>query len=207
MAAKVGIRMIILRSSLAKVTQALLYIGMFQIQTKRLRLVPLDTAQLAMLADGRTVLEQHLGLTPSGLQISPGMQEEIEEALTFWREFTEKHPERYQWGTNWEIIHRQDNCTIGGIGLGGFPNPHGQVTVGYHIDPRRQRQGYAPEALTALRDWALKHTECTQMMAFTPVENAPSQKVLAKCGFELIDEVEEAGLQCYLWCYEAGDTV
>ncbi|MEZ4994524.1 MAG: GNAT family protein [Saprospiraceae bacterium] len=178
---------------------------MFQIKTKRLRLIPLNEDMLGMLRNSRPDLEKKLGLAPSDLQVSPEMQAEIAEALEFWQDFTHKHPDQYQWGTNWEIVHDQDNCAIGGIGLGGLPNKHGQVTVGYHIDPRRQRQGFAPEALAALRDWALQHPQCSKIMAFTPVENIPSQKVLSKCGFELLDEVEEGGMECYLWCYD-GDT-
>jgi RimJ/RimL family protein N-acetyltransferase len=177
---------------------------MFQIKTKRLRLIPLDEEMLGLLKDSRPALEKKLGLKHSNLQVSTDMQEEIAEALEFWKEFTHKHPDQYQWGTNWEIVHDEDNCTIGGIGLGGLPNKYGQVTVGYHIDPRRQGQGFASEALAALRDWALQHPKCTRIMAFTPVENIPSQRVLAKCGFELLEEVEESGMECYLWCYEAG---
>lgn len=174
---------------------------MFEIKTDRLRLIPLDAAMLADLQAGRLVLEQRLGLNPSTMEISPGMAAEIEEAMEFWRDFTINHPADYRWGTNWEIVLDAEKVSIGGIGMGGPPNQEGQVTVGYHIDVRHHRKGYASEALAALRDWALQQPHCTAMVAFTPVENLPSQKVLRKCGFTLVDEVEEAGMQCYYWRY------
>lgn len=176
---------------------------MFQIKTARLCLIPLDSDMLAALKAGRPVLEQRLGLNPSNLQTSTDMIAEIEEALEFWGEFTKTHPKKYQWGTNWEIVLTAENVSIGGIGIGGPPNKHGQVTVGYHIDVRRHQQGYATEALAGLRDWAMSQPRCTSMVAFTPVENVPSQKVLAKCGFELIDQVEESGMECFFWRYTA----
>lgn len=179
---------------------------MFEIKTDRLRLIPLTAFQLAEWRKGRPFLEQHLGLKPSDMQISAGMEAEIEEALDFWEKYTADHPESYQWGTNWEIVLTEEQVSIGGIGMGGPPNRYGQVTVGYHIDVRRQRRGYAPEALQALRDWAMQTPSCTSMVAFTPVENVPSQKVLAKCGFDLIDQVEESGMDCFFWRYEADTT-
>ncbi|PHN03621.1 GNAT family N-acetyltransferase [Flavilitoribacter nigricans] len=179
---------------------------MFPIKTPRLRLIPLNAAMLKALGNGRDQLEEILGLQPSGLQISSGMEEEIAEALEFWQNFTREHPEDFYWGTNWEIVLDEENRTIGGIGMGGPPNSHGQVTVGYHIDVREHRQGFGTEALAGLRDWALQQDGCTSMVAFTPVDNLPSQKVLTNCGFELVEQVEEAGMDCYFWRYEASAT-
>lgn len=176
---------------------------MFLIKTPRLSLIPLKAPLLEVLKKSRRQMEEQLGLQPSGLQIHPAMEEEIEEAMAFWLEFTTNNPDDYQWGTNWEIVLNKENRTIGGIGLGGPPNQKGQVTVGYHIDPREHAQGYATEALAGMRDWAMQQPTCTSMVAFTPIENLPSQKVLAKCNFELMDEVEESGMACYIWCYKA----
>lgn len=176
---------------------------MFPIKTERLRLIPLNAAMLQAWSKSRSQLEQVLGLQPSDLQISSGMEEEIEEALEFWKAFTKNHPEDFYWGTNWEIVLEAENRTIGGIGMGGPPNQHGQVTVGYHIDVRKHKQGYGTEALAGLRDWVMQQPGCTSMVAFTPVDNLPSQKVLAKCHFELVEQVEEAGMECYFWRYEA----
>ena len=176
---------------------------MFPIKTARLRLIPLNAAMLEALGKGRNQLEHLLGLQLSDLQISSGMEEEIAEALEFWQEFTRTDPEHFYWGTNWEIVLEAENRTIGGIGMGGPPNQYGQVTVGYHIDVRRHRQGFGTEALAGLRDWAMRQPSCTSMLAFTPVDNIPSQKVLARCGFELVEQVEEAGIECYFWRYEA----
>lgn len=148
-------------------------------------------------------MEQHLGLVDSGLRADQAIRAEIEEALQFWLQYTEQHPETFYWGTNWEIILTAEECSIGGIGMGGAPDQDGQVTVGYHIDPRHQGKGYATEALCALRDWALRQAACRSMTAFTPVDNILSQRVLQKAGFQLVDRVEEEGMDCYRWQYPA----
>lgn len=179
---------------------------MVQVETERLTLIALDAPLLDSLVEGRPQLEAALGLQPSELQVSKEMEEEIFEALEFWRKFTRTHPEHYYWGTNWEIVLREEQKTIGGIGMGGPPNRHGQVAVGYHIDPRYHRRGFGSEALRGLRDWALQQPTCTSMVAFTPVDNFPSQKVLARCGFEKVSEVEESGMKCYFWRYPADAT-
>ncbi|MBX2876666.1 MAG: GNAT family N-acetyltransferase [Saprospiraceae bacterium] len=176
------------------------------IKTARLKLHPLDVDQLRQLQKGRLYLERSLGLKPSEMQISSTMLAEIEDAMHFWLQFTEEHPEAYAWGTNWEIILEQENISIGGIGLGGTPNKDGLVTVGYHIDPRKRRQGYASEALGGLRDWACAHPACLAMIAFTPIENTASQSVLTKCGFEKTGQVTEEGIACYSWRYDAPET-
>lgn len=173
------------------------------IETERLTLIPLSAPLLELLQKGRPQLEAALGLQPSGLQVSPEMEAEIDEALVFWLEFTQSYPDKYYWGTNWEIVLRSEQRAIGGIGMGGSPNRHGQVTVGYHIDPRYRRQGFGSEALRGLRDWALEQSRCTQMVAFTPIDNMPSQRVLTRCDFQKVEEVEESGMKCYFWRYPA----
>lgn len=172
-----------------------------EIQTARLRLFALNNIQLQWLKAGRETMEQRLGLTPSSLQADRDISAEIEEALDFWLQFSEQHPSDFFWGTNWEIIHKEENCSVGGIGMGGAPNKDGLVTVGYHIDTRRQGKGFATEALCALRDWALQQPNCKGMVAFTPVDNTLSQRVLSKAAFQNVGRVEEDGILCYRWEY------
>ena len=52
----------------------------FELETKRLRLLPLDLTSLELLKQDRRLLESHLGLNPSNLTIDKSIQGEMNEA-------------------------------------------------------------------------------------------------------------------------------
>lgn len=57
--------------------------------------------------------------------------------------------------------------------------------VGYGLDVRYHGKGYATEALLALVEWGFSHGALKTIIADTPVENIPSQRVLVKNKFEV----------------------
>lgn len=168
---------------------------MFELNTKRLRLIPLDFESLKLLQKGRPVLEAGLGLEASGMQFS----KEIAQILAEWMDFTCRNPQKYQWGTNWEIVLKAENKSVGSIGLNGFPDEKGVVTVGYTLDEPYQGRGLATEALSELANWVFAHREVNTLKALTPKENIASQKVLKKNHFKMVGEAEEEGMQCFVW--------
>jgi RimJ/RimL family protein N-acetyltransferase len=108
---------------------------------------------------------------------------EITEALETWIAQVSRHETDYQWYTAWEIVLRDENLSVGGIGLTGPPDSIGETMVGYNIDGNFQNQGFASEALTALTGWAFRHPKLRRILAETPQENFASQRVLSKNGF------------------------
>jgi [ribosomal protein S5]-alanine N-acetyltransferase len=163
---------------------------MLSIQSGRLTLLPLNHHQLLLWQQNRHQLEEALGLKPSDMQIAEEFRQEMADALPFWLAQTQAHPEQFMWGTNWEIILTADQLSIGGIGLAGLPNEAGEVTVGYLIDAKYHRKGYASEALACLLDWVWQHKEVTTVLADTPIDNLGSQGVLRKQGFTPYKEEE-----------------
>jgi RimJ/RimL family protein N-acetyltransferase len=171
----------------------------WKVETERLWLLPLTGEDLDRLAEGRGHLEKALGLAPSGLETSETIQKEMRDALRHWRAFVREHPKDYRWGTNWEIIRREESRSIGGIGMSGLPDEEGKVTIGYVIDDRYQGKGYASEALKGLVGWAFRHEKLRALEALTPKTNRISQRVLEKNGFQPLKEIEFQGIEIIAW--------
>lgn len=160
-----------------------------ELKTKRLRIIPLNTQQMAQLCEGQDQLEAVLGLAPSGAK----PDEHLKAAYQAMYQMCIDHPNEYQWYTNWTIILIDENRLIGGIGFRGTANEKHEVEVGYNIYEAYQNRGYAAEALKKLCEWAFSQN-VYYIKAETEPDNEPSKKVLMKCGFRLARETEEGFL-------------
>lgn len=74
------------------------------------------------------------------------------------------------------------SITLSGIELGIFLN----ARMGYWVDAELNGRGLATAAVNAVCDYARERWNLHRVEAGTNVENAASQRVLAKCGFEEI---------------------
>ncbi|MCO6475103.1 MAG: GNAT family N-acetyltransferase [Phaeodactylibacter sp.] len=168
---------------------------MQEINTSRLRLIALSLEQLHLLINDMAQLQEQLGLAPFDVQLSPEFDAEYTESI---RDFclpkVEEHPEEYFWFTHWIVVHRADNCRIGGIGLGGRPDERGESMIGYFIDERYAGQGLATEAAGALCGWLARDERLQAFIATVPVGHGASERVLQKTGFELLTVDEGIGL-------------
>lgn len=135
------------------------------------------------LVRNRTLLEDWLGLTPNQLTIPAELAKEMAEVLPVQLEKVRLAPDLYRWYSNWEIINKEGNHAVGGMGLAGQADNEGKVFVGYWIDERYQKKGYMTEALGGLSRWVFEHPEVLFLSASTPLDNLASQKVLVKNGF------------------------
>lgn len=156
---------------------------MFEIHTKRLRLIPLNLQNLLLLKENRAAMEKNLNLNISQQVIDPHIQLEFADAIDFWIVRVSQNEENYFWFTNWEVVLKEKNVSIGGIGLTGMPDEQGQVMVGYGLDKNYHNQGYATESLQVLIKWVFENPEVKSIIAETKADNLASQKVLAKNGF------------------------
>lgn len=156
------------------------------IKTKRLKIIPLTTEQVGLLVIGQDVLEKSMGLALSESHRDYHLQTAFEE---MYRQCTE-HPKRYFWYTNWQIILKSENKSIGSIGFLGEPNKSGEVEIGYGIDIAYRNKGYATEAVKGLCKWAFDKGKVNYIRARTELENGPSRSLLEKCKFKLKGEDE-----------------
>jgi RimJ/RimL family protein N-acetyltransferase len=96
---------------------------------------------------------------------------------------------------SWYVVHVGRARTLVGVcGLGGPPDEHGQVTIGYAMLPEHQRKGYATEAVGALIDWAFEDERTRAITAQTYETLPASIRVLEKNGLSLAARGPDPGL-------------
>lgn len=101
------------------------------------------------------------------------------------------HPDQWAWYAMW-MIELRDGERIGDLCFKGL-GPDGAVEIGYGILEACQGQGYAAEAVDAAVQWALRQPGVSRVEAETELDNRPSQRVLAKCGFRPTGTMGEEG--------------
>jgi len=169
---------------------------MFFIESERLKLIPLTYQQLLLLRQDRALMETSMGLTPSFMLVDPFYYAEIIDALdNFWLPNTLAYPDKYLWYTDWELVLKTTNTSVGGMGFAGYPNDSGEAEIGYMIDGNQHNKGFATEALQTMIAWAFTHHFVKAIIVHTYADNLPSCRLLEKCKFELVENVE--GLLTY----------
>jgi len=159
---------------------------MFYIESSRIKLLPLSNYYLLLWKNSRADMEKELGLEISNQLIDEFHLSEIKDALiNFWIPNTAENPENYIWFTNWEIILKENNTSIGGIGLIGLPNEKKETMIGYGIDRNYYNKGFATEAIKCLCEWVFLNSDTSSIIADTKPDNISSQKVLIKNGFKM----------------------
>lgn len=157
---------------------------MFFLESERLKFIPLTYDQLLLFGEDRPALEQLLNLNPSAIIVDDYNKGELKAALqNHWLPNTQTFPDLYQWYTSWEVVLKNINTTIGSISFGGYPDDYGETTIGYLIDQQYWGQGYATEAVLALKNWGFKFSILKALKADTTLGNHASQRVLLKAGF------------------------
>ena len=137
------------------------------------------------------------------IRIYPATREQMEEMTAAetdcelkkaYREMLEgylAHPGESDWYAAW-IIEKTDGTRVGDLCFKGFrvgENPE----IGYGILEEYRGQGFATEAVKLAVGWAFRHPGVNAVEAETDPGNAPSQRVLAKCGFLPNGETGEEG--------------
>jgi RimJ/RimL family protein N-acetyltransferase len=98
-------------------------------------------------------------------------------------------PEQHPWQTYWLIVLRDNPVGMGLIGFKGYPNAAGETEIGYGLAPVYWGQGYMPEAVRGLCEWAFSHPFVSAVTA-TTVKNPASNRVLEKVGAQLVSQDE-----------------
>lgn len=154
------------------------------VETDRLNIIALNLGQLQLLKTDRMKLESELGLKFSNMMIPPDVKEELNKSVEYWLQNVEKHKDDYYWFTNWELVNKEFNTSIGGFGFNGLPDESGTLEIAYLIDEKHQNKGYMTEAIRAMSRWAFDNSDAQKIRAFTPKDNYAAQKVLFKNNFK-----------------------
>lgn len=158
---------------------------MAEIETQRLRLIPLTLQQLLTCRENRALLQSSLDFPLAQDAISEAALRAIDVKINKMQHVPmDEHP----WYTYWVLICKPENIGVGLAGFKGAPNASGDAELGYGISPRYQNQGLMTEAVAGLVNWAVSQTECRGIIAETLRDNPASQRVLEKNGFKIIRE-------------------
>ena len=164
------------------------------IETVRLRIVPLTVEQFALLLSGTDKMEKSVGLSPSGEELDSDTRMAMKGLYSMALENTDK----YMWYTNWQIILKTENKSIGSACFVGVPGKNGEVEIGYGINSSYWNCGYMTEACIALCKWALRQPGVKKVIAETEKANIRSHRVLKKSGLDIYQET----LSSFWWIIE-----
>ena len=159
-----------------------------ELQTARLRLVPFSAEHLLALIEGTEQFERRFGL-----RVAAGLREFFVSAdvSPAWLAQLRASSAADPWTHGFAVVHRESDSVVGSVGFKGPPDEAGMVEIAYGIVPGFQAQRYATEAAAAGVAFAFADGRVRVVRAHTlPTHNA-STRVLAKCGFARIGEVED----------------
>src|ERR1051325_5278893 len=95
------------------------------------------------------------------------------------------------WKDGFAVLHKKDKAIIGLGGFAGPPDADGTVEIAYGIAPGYQSRGYAGEVAEELIAYAFASGRVRKVCAHTLPRDNPSTRVLTKCGFGFVGEVEQ----------------
>ncbi|HEX8515892.1 MAG TPA: GNAT family N-acetyltransferase [Bacteroidia bacterium] len=155
------------------------------IETKNLKLIPCDTEILKSAIAGNEILARKINVTVENNWSEFGVG-----ALQYSLDKLTGSEEEKNWWTYFPV-YKQDNKLIGSGGYKGKPSADGTVELGYEIAPRYRNRGIATEMAKGLIENAFKDERVKSIIAHTLGQENPSTKVLQKCGFEKVDEIND----------------
>ncbi len=162
-----------------------------QLNSQRLKIIPLELQHFKLLLSGVDKMEKALNLSPS----DSGLNEHTLSAMRWLYGQAENDKENYLFYTNWQIILKSENISIGSACFKGIPDNTGTVEIGYGIDEKFRCKGYMTEAVKEILKWALAKNEIKCVTAETEKDNIASHKVMIKNGMILFKETDST----YFW--------
>ena len=99
-----------------------------------------------------------------------------------WIEWNLDNYQKYGFGL-WAICLKESGQFVGDCGLT-MQNIDGEILpeIGYYINKRYWRRGYAKEAATAVRNWAFSNTKFDKLFSYMIKDNIPSSSTAISIG-------------------------
>jgi len=157
---------------------------MFILETKKLKLIPLDVHNLRYSIKDRQKMERNLGVKITNTELEEPVKTTMRTSLKMVLE----NKKDYLWFTSWEIVLKKENRIIGGLCFKDCPDQQGRVEIAYGMQDEYRCKGYATEAVKGLINWAFSFNNITEIIAETEKDNLPSHRVLEKVGMEKYQE-------------------
>lgn len=100
-------------------------------------------------------------------------------------------PSADPWTHGFAVVLKTSGAVIGSCGYKGPPGADGVVEIAYGVDAEHQGRGYATEAAEALVRHAFESPLVGLVCAHTRPEENASTRVLTRCGFRWVGEVND----------------
>lgn len=155
------------------------------IETKNLKLIPCDTEILKTAIQGDEILAKKINVTVQDNWTEFGVV-----ALQYSLDRLSENEEESGWWTCFPV-HKQDNKLIGSGGYKGKPTADGTVEIGYEIALDYRNRGLATEMTKGLIENAFRDERVRLIVAHTLGQDNASTKVLQKCGFKKVEEIND----------------
>ena len=116
-----------------------------------------------------------------------------------WLNWSIDNYQKYGFGL-WAVVLKETGKFIGDCGLTIQNIDNEQLPeIGYHINKKYWRQGYASEAAIAVRDWAFKNTNYKALYSYMNHTNVGSYGVAKKIGMKKIKEYKDENEFLYVY--------
>ncbi|HNW98754.1 MAG TPA: GNAT family N-acetyltransferase [Bacteroidales bacterium] len=159
-----------------------------ELETKRLKIIPLTYEQLDLYVQTNYILEEQFNLTKAKREIPPeliaALNKDILPAVA-------DDKKNYLFFTLWIIIDKVLNQMVADICFKGEPNDKGEVEIGYGTYDAFKGKGYMTEAIEAIANWAFRQPNIKSIIAETQQTNLASHRVLVKNNFKLFNKADE----------------
>ncbi len=149
-------------------------LGTVNLETERLKLRRFE------IGDAEEVYSGYIN-QPEFLYYANKKEQSFDEVKSYIEHIIQKYEEKNYF--SWLITKKDDNKIIGAINLK-KDNKEDSVLFSYAIDNRFTGRGYMTEALSIVRDFAIKKLKVKKFIGGCVIENVASKKVMEKCGLK-----------------------
>ncbi|MDR1230243.1 MAG: GNAT family N-acetyltransferase [Spirochaetaceae bacterium] len=159
-----------------------------KLETERLFIALLTLPQLKLWASDISLLESEL---PCIYDAEP-IEGEFLNIINGQIKIIENDPLHYRYHSFWFIMRKSDGVVVESMDFKNIPSKTKEIEIGYGLGKKYEHNGYMTEAVKKFCDWALTDEKIETITAETERENAASQGVLERCGFQKYREEETA---------------
>lgn len=122
-----------------------------------------------------------------------------------WLEWSINNYQQYGFGL-WAIILKETNEFIGDCGIT-LQNIDNELLpeIGYHINKKYWKKGYAKEAGSAVRDWGFNNTNFDKLYSYMNTTNIASYKTAESLGMKKIKEYYDKEENLFVYMINKND--
>jgi ribosomal-protein-alanine N-acetyltransferase len=151
------------------------------LESKRLRIMPLNHKRLLQYLKAEGYFEKDNGLPYTGRTISRDVKEMVDNFTM--PKIKSASDDDYLFYSFWVVINKSTGEIVAELGFKGPPDEEGRIEIGYGTMPEQENRGYMSEAVATMLQWGKENPRVRLILAETDQSNQRSIRVLQKNGF------------------------